>query len=342
MTSRVLWMLPLLGSLACGKESDPPFRMNLQAHGDDTASEPFSGQLAVAWFAGDELTIDKETARQLEAGTAAIELPDEPPRGVPNYADWDRNALELRLGVLAAVGVETDETVELWSEEPVESGFESDEGSTKFETWCESDADFCVYFGCDDIHDQCYRETYDCKGFDEEDCTLTSTQGEAYHKNRWGALGGVAEEYLVAHARSEASAEQLAGMGLYVGPLEPGYHLIRGHRLTGKELEASKACWERAESLANAYVDGKPTDIDIGAVMERNDELGGGGDTFTYWGIVAAIATLGLQCPVHHVRWELAQASEARIDVRLSREAKPLFGFVHPQLDWSMYEEVIR
>jgi hypothetical protein len=333
-------MLPLLSLLACGTDADQPFRMNVEAHADDAKTKPFSGRLTVAWYEGQELAIDTETAQPLEAGGATLELAKEPMAQVGFYHGWVENGVGLRVGVLAAIEDDTSDLVELEPEHPTVSTFETNTGiSTKVEAWCEDDANLCLHFGnCEDVHDQCYRKVYDCDGESDDSCQLVRTMGEPYHSNRWGKLRGVSEDYLVLHAKHEVPADQLAASGLYLGALEPGYHLVRARQLTGKELDASIACWTRAQSVANDYTNRKKTDIDVDALIQQYTELAGGYDT--WWELVTVIATLGLECPNHHVSYELVDPEQAQIDVRLDRMAKPLYGFTLPKDDEALYLQI--
>jgi hypothetical protein len=321
------WM-PLLGLLACSDEAAPS-RMSLEVEPRlEADSEAFEGRLAVGWVEGNELLVDAIASRPFEDGSTTLELAGEP-------AVDDARGRRLRFGVLAAIDAQSGDVVKLSPARPTVSTFRVDgQPERRVETWCDIDPASCAQpGGCGDVHELCYQEIFQCSRVDARDCELVSTNGDAVHGNRFGHLHGLAENYVVVHASEAVSAYEVARQGLYVGPLAAGYHLVRGRALEGQELADSRACWKQATSFADLYRAGMPTGaMDVDALLAS--ELAHDNLYDDSWaGLRLLIGTVGLQCPYRHVRYEVVAAEQVRIEVRMSRLARPLFRFMHPARD---------
>jgi hypothetical protein len=324
----------LLVVMACGQEA-APFEMSVEVAPRGAESEPFSGRIAVGWVHGDELLVDAAATRPLENGSVMLELADEPSVRGGFYPEWsDEHGRRVRIGVLAAIDAHSGDVVKLSPALPTVSTFRiNGRPERRVETWCDLDGDTCEHGQCSDIRDRCYQEIFQCDRFSGRDCELESTTGDPVHGNRWSHLPGLAEDYLVIHADEDVSEYELARQGLYVGPLGPGYHLVHGEALEGAQLEASRACWKQAEAQADAYSAGRQEgglDVDalLDAELTRDDRYDD-----SWAGLRLLIGTVGLHCPYRHVRYEVVEPEQVRIDVRMSRLARPLFRFMHPARD---------
>jgi hypothetical protein len=337
------WLL-LLGLLACGDEA-APFQMSVEVAPSGPDSEPFSGRIAVGWVQGDQLVIDAAAARPFQTGSLTLALAGEPSVLGGFYPEWsDEHERHVRIGVIAAIDTaaidtaaidaDSGDVVRLSPASPTVSTFRfAGQPDRRVETWCDVEASSCTHAGCGDISDRCYQEIYECDRADASACELVSSHGDAVRGNRWGHLSGLAEDYLVIHADEEVSEYELMRQGLYVGPLGPGYHLVHGRALEGQELEASRACWKQAEAYADAYRARGPTDaLDVDALLANelaHDDLYDG----SWAGLRVLIGTVGLACPYQHVRYEVVEPEQVRIDLAMSHLARPLFRFVHPAND---------
>jgi hypothetical protein len=329
--------LPLLGFglLACEGGDAAPLRMDVEIARGEAESAPFAGRVALGWVHGDELLLDASATGTMEQGRVTLELGEEPSVAGGFYPEWSSaRGARVRIGVLAAIDAADGDVVKLSPAYPTVSRFRlQGHPERRVETWCDVDPDTCEEpGGCGDVHELCYQEIYECSRADARDCELVSTNGDAVHGNRFGHLRGLAEDYLVIHASEALPAHELARQGLYTGPLEAGYHVVRAEALEGEELDASRACWKQAEAYADEYDAGRLPPLDIEALLASEREHDDLYDA-SWAGLRVLIGTVGLHCPYRHVRYEVVAPEEAHIAVRMSRLARPLFRFLHPAND---------